>query len=116
MNGKILVIPPEQNTAEIYTVDQEGFLAVIATIKENATEEENHPIEIKYRLKVNVPKLNVRSGPGLYYPDVGDLFEGNIVEVLEISGSDAWVRIGEGIWTACQIKTTKYLIQDIDIS
>ncbi len=108
MSGKILVIPPEQNTADIYEVDQAGFLAVIATLQEHTPENGTQPATA-LQMEVNTEQLNIRSGPGLYYPDVGDLKQGDIVDVLEISGSDVWVRIGKGKWVACQIKTTKYL-------
>ena len=49
------------------------------------------------------PFINLRSGPGIQYPDVGDAMAGSEWEVSE-EGQDeagnAWVRGGEGRWLA----------------
>jgi len=108
MSGRIMVIPPEQDQATVYDVDLDGYLAIIATLQEHATLPEETPAQ-KLEMMVNVPKLNVRIGPGIYYPDVDDIYQGDLVHVLEVGGSDSWVRIGEGLWTACQIRGTKFL-------
>jgi uncharacterized protein YgiM (DUF1202 family) len=42
------------------------------------------------------PGINVRSGPGAEYADLGDLMTGVIVYVVEKSGD--WVRIGKNAW------------------
>lgn len=44
---------------------------------------------------ISVPKLNVRSGPGISYPKIGALQSGDIIEVTEVYNSkdDLWQRI-----------------------
>src|SRR4030066_1792073 len=36
--------------------------------------------------KVNTVKLQIRGGPGTNYADIGDLFQGDIIEVFETLG------------------------------
>ncbi len=55
-------------------------------------------------MQVVIPKLNVRSGPGLTYKDVGDLHEGDMVEVRRLAGKDVWVQIEPGRWVAYALK------------
>lgn len=53
-----------------------------------------------WRMQVVIPKLNVRSGPGTSYKDVGDLHDGDVVEVRRLVGKDVWVQIEPGKWVA----------------
>jgi hypothetical protein len=107
MTGKIMVIPPDQDQATVFDVDLDGYLAVVATLQEHAIQD-TVPVH-NFELVCNVPKLNVRTGPGTYYPDVDDIYQGDLVHVFEVGGSDAWVRIGNGLWAACEIRGTKFL-------
>ena len=62
---------------------------------------ERAPEPVKtWRLRVVIPKLNVRSGPGRDYKDLGDLHEGDVVEALTLAGHDAWVEFEPGRWAA----------------
>jgi hypothetical protein len=50
-------------------------------------------------LKVRVtaePSLNVRSGPSVVYPAIGSLANGEEVEVLELGGTEIWLRTAKG--------------------
>ncbi|MCC7507005.1 MAG: S8 family serine peptidase [Saprospiraceae bacterium] len=47
--------------------------------------------------RVNNSFLNVRSGPGVNFPKVGELKMGDVVPVLETT-TDGWMRIGDGKW------------------
>lgn len=58
----------------------------------------------RWRMRVGIPKLNIRSGPGLTYKDLGDLHEGDVVEVRKLSGKDVWVEIEPGKWVAYSLK------------
>ena len=46
--------------------------------------------------KIVVQKLNIRSGAGKTFADIGDVYYGNILPVYEVSGD--WLRIGTGKW------------------
>lgn len=63
------------------------------------------------RMRVNVPRLNIRSGPGTWYPDIGDLLVDEIVEVLNVAGDEAWVEIAPGQWACVQKELTQYLVK-----
>ena len=39
---------------------------------------------------------NVRSGPGIVYPAIGSLANGEQVDVLELGGTEIWVRTAKG--------------------
>lgn len=62
-----------------------------------------------WRLCVTIPKLNVRSGPGLDYEDLGDLFEGDCIDVLSITGDDVWIQFERGKWAALSLEGEPYL-------
>lgn len=112
MSGRILVIPPDQSTAQVYEVSQDGYLAVIATLSEHPPDvppPPPNPAGLAYR--VRVPRLNVRSGPSLSYPDVGDLYQGDVIAPLEFAGADVWLRFAPGKWTAVKMGVTLYLEQ-----
>ncbi len=47
--------------------------------------------------RVNNSFLNVRSGPGVNFPKVGELKMGDVVSILE-STADGWMRVGDGKW------------------
>ena len=64
-------------------------------------EPEPEPIPETDRLQMEVVQegLRVRSGPGTEFAIVGSLPAGQIVDVLDIGGDSAWVRIGEKQWS-----------------
>lgn len=47
--------------------------------------------------------LRVRTGPGTNFAQLGSLKEGEIVEVLDIGGTGAWVEIKPGEWANVQL-------------
>jgi GH25 family lysozyme M1 (1,4-beta-N-acetylmuramidase) len=51
------------------------------------------------RARVTVESLTVRSGPGMNYGSVGDLREGDVVNVVSLAGDDIWIQIEPGKWT-----------------
>lgn len=53
--------------------------------------------------------LNIRNGPGLGYPDIGDLPYGSTVNVLNVGGSDAWIEIAPNKWVCVQQGQYRYL-------
>lgn len=59
--------------------------------------------------RVIARRVNVRSGPGTDFADVGDLERDDAVEVLEIGGRDAWVRWSPSQWTALQVGDRVFL-------
>jgi lysozyme len=62
-----------------------------------------------WRVQVIIPKLNVRSGPGLDYEDIGDLFEGDTLDVLSVAGEDVWVEFEPGRWAALSLEGEPFL-------
>jgi len=61
------------------------------------------------QFRVAVDTLNVRNGPSIEAAKVGTLQKGDIVDCLNVRGSDAWVEIEEGKWCAAQYGTRVYL-------
>jgi len=61
------------------------------------------------RARVLVRKLNVRAGPGINYADIGDLRQGDVVDVLSFDGKDVWVEIEPGKWAAMVYRGRRYL-------
>lgn len=61
------------------------------------------------RARVVAPRLNVRSGPGVNYSDVGDLYEGDVVNVVSLDGKDVWVEFEPGKWVALLFRGTRYM-------
>jgi lysozyme len=59
--------------------------------------------------KVTVNVLNMRSGPSTSYKIVGKLTLGNTVNIIDIGGSDTWVQLGPGKWSACYYSGQKYM-------
>lgn len=55
---------------------------------------------VLWRARVVIPKLNVRSGPGRRFKDIGDLHEGDVIEALTLTGQDVWVEFEPGKWAA----------------
>jgi lysozyme len=53
--------------------------------------------------------MNVRSGPSIYNSIIGKKYVGDIVNILDISGNDAWVKIGENEWICAKLNNTKFI-------
>lgn len=79
---------------------------------ENFTKGEIVTPEPIKQLRVSVPTLNIREGPGVQYRDIGDLSGNDIVDILDVAGSDAWVEIEPGKWACAQRGNEKYLVKD----
>jgi len=60
------------------------------------------------RYRVCVPRLNVRKGPGTQHADIGDLVNGDVVQVLDIAGDSAWVRHARG-WSCVRQGTVEFM-------
>jgi lysozyme len=77
-------------------------------------EQHDQPSARHPRMQVTAKTLNVRSGPGLSYADVGDLQQGDEIDVLQISGRDAWVEFERGSWCCAALGGEQYLIPVVD--
>lgn len=55
--------------------------------------------------------VNIRNGPSTSHADVGDLLRGEKREILDVAGSDAWVKICDDPerWVAAEHLGTRYL-------
>lgn len=62
-----------------------------------------------WRARVTTSKLNVRSGPGTDFEDLGDLYEGDVIDILILSGEDVWVEFEPGKWAAVALEGERYL-------
>ena len=62
------------------------------------------------RARVLVRKLNVRRGPGRQYEDLGDLHEGDVIDVLTLGGQDVWVEFEPGKWAAFALGGQTYMM------
>ncbi|HID53176.1 MAG TPA: SH3 domain-containing protein [Anaerolineae bacterium] len=59
--------------------------------------------------RIIAAQLNVRAGPGLNYDIVDTLKPGDKVEVFDVNGRDAWIKIGPDRWTAVTINGNLFL-------
>lgn len=57
--------------------------------------------------------LNVRSGPGTSYNDIGDVYNGNVLPVYEIK--DGWYRIGYNKWVSGSYLSYKENKDDVTV-
>jgi len=61
------------------------------------------------RARVVASRVNVRSGPGANYSDIGDLYRGAVVNVVSLDGKDVWVEFEPGKWAALTFHGTRYM-------
>ena len=68
--------------------------------------EASHP-----RAEVVAQMVNIRTGPGTRFADVGDYYGGVEVDVLDIQGTDAWIKISENPerWIAAYHLNKRYV-------
>lgn len=59
--------------------------------------------------RVTVERLSLRSGPGMNYGEVGDLYEGDTVNVVYISGEDIWIQVEPGRWAPFRARGKRYM-------
>jgi len=59
--------------------------------------------------QVLVETLNIRTGPGTSFPDIGDLKRGDIVQALDVAGPDAWIMFEPGKWCCAAQGKKRYL-------
>lgn len=71
------------------------------------------PGEQHFEFVITANALNVRTGPGTNYSIVGVLYQGNIVELKDIAGTNAWMQIESGQyagkWCAVKVNENKYM-------
>ena len=67
------------------------------------------PPLVGLQARVTVERLVVRSGPDKNYGDVGELREGDRVNVLSLGGDDVWIQIEAGKWIPFQAEGKRYL-------
>ena len=61
------------------------------------------------KARVTVESLDLRSGPGMNYGDVGDLCQGDVVNVVSLSGDDIWIEVEPGKWAPLQSRGKRYM-------
>jgi len=71
-------------------------------------EEECPPCGGMMEMRVIADKLYIRSGPGTSYGIVGSLLKGDIIEVDDVGGYNAWVKHSKG-WSAKSTSGLTYL-------
>ncbi len=72
---------------------------------------EPEPVGVKYRVTVNT--LNVRSGPGTKYPDVGDLHAGDEITATAFSAPvEGWVEFRPGEW-CCVVYGGRWYVEKV---
>jgi GH25 family lysozyme M1 (1,4-beta-N-acetylmuramidase) len=59
--------------------------------------------------RVTVESVTVRSGPGMNYGDVGELHEGDVVNVVTLSGQDIWIQVEPGRWAPFRSQGKRYM-------
>jgi len=59
--------------------------------------------------EVTAEYLNVRSGPGINYPQVGRLEEGDVVKGKRLHSQSVWIEFESGKWCALSFDGYQYL-------
>jgi lysozyme len=59
--------------------------------------------------RVTTEKLTLRSGPGANYQRVGDLEEGEVVNVVSLGGEDIWIQVEPGKWAPFTSRHERYM-------
>jgi lysozyme len=72
------------------------------------TEGDHIPLA-ELQARVTVESLNVRSGPGMNYGCVGNLSEGDVVNVVSLAGEDIWIQIEPGRWAPFRSQGKRYM-------
>jgi len=72
------------------------------------------PIEVDpplegLRARVAVERLGLRSGPGMNYGLVGELQEGDRVNVVSLAGEDIWIQVEPGRWAPYRARGERYM-------
>lgn len=61
------------------------------------------------QIVVAVNQMNVRASPSKTSADVGDLTKNTVLNVSDLGGTDAWVKIGVDRWAACIKEDRRFL-------
>ncbi len=61
------------------------------------------------RARVSAATLNIRSGPGVNYGDIGDLRADDVVNIIALDGTDVWAEIQPGKWAAFASHGKRYM-------
>jgi lysozyme len=61
------------------------------------------------KARVTVESLTVRSGPDMNYGAVGELGEGDLVNVVSLSGDDIWIQVEPGKWAPFRSQGERYM-------
>jgi GH25 family lysozyme M1 (1,4-beta-N-acetylmuramidase) len=61
--------------------------------------------------QVGVPVLNIRSGPGTQYNDIGDLHGGDVIAAMNVAGANSWIEIEPGKWACVQMGNTQFMVR-----
>jgi uncharacterized protein YgiM (DUF1202 family) len=72
---------------------------------------EPEPVGVKYR--VSVDTLNVRTGPGVNYKDIGDLHKGDEITATTFSAPvEGWVEFRPGEW-CCVVYGGRWCVEKV---
>jgi len=52
------------------------------------------------RARVSVPVLKIFNGPGVNYDQIGELHEGDAVNIVALDGKDVWAEVAPGQWVS----------------
>lgn len=87
-------------------VDPRGWLEDEASPADNAA-----PIHAGAKAKVMADVLNVRVGPGTNFLDIGDLFAGGEIEVVDVIEKDGqeWVKIMWPVYVCSRFGKERYI-------
>jgi GH25 family lysozyme M1 (1,4-beta-N-acetylmuramidase) len=61
------------------------------------------------RARVTAALVNVRSGAGVQYDKIGELRAADLIDVLNIDGSDVWIEFEPGQWAALVVNGRQYM-------
>ncbi len=59
--------------------------------------------------RVLVSVLNIRSGAGISYKNIGTLLKNATVNIINLGGTDVWIKSEAGTWSACYHAGSQYM-------
>jgi murein DD-endopeptidase MepM/ murein hydrolase activator NlpD len=107
-----LKIEGENPAYKGYVDPMSYFTAVTGETEETTTPSDQFADAIKLpnlQLEVDFATLNIRSGPGVEHPIIGQLSKGTKITGKRLHSRSMWVEYEPGKWVALAFEGTKYL-------
>jgi GH25 family lysozyme M1 (1,4-beta-N-acetylmuramidase) len=90
-------------------VDLNWFDGTLTDLLRYAHGDVQPPPPPRLRARVTAGLLNVRKAPDSRAEDIGDLKQGDMIDILNIGGKGAWIEFQPGQWAAVAFNGTRFM-------